>query len=312
MKKYRAPSVTVAVSALNEEKNIGKFLRSVLMQQEDGFILEKILVYSDGSTDNTVKVARSFKSKKVLVIDDKIRRGKSHRLNQIYKELTSNILVQSDADVVLGHKNVIGDLITPLLKYKKVGMTGGFIQPLPGKTFTEKAVNSTVQAFMPLRQTFRGGNNIFSVDGRLLAYKKELVKKIKIPEKMTSNDKFTYFSCLILKYKYMHVPTATVLYRSPTNFKDQIIQESRFAASYYKHQIYFPERLVRREMKIPSSLKWKIAIRQFIKHPILCSYIFFINYYCRKNAKTNAVKINAIWNMATSTKTLLYNNKYAI
>ena len=43
------PSVTVAISALNEAQNIAAFLRSVLSQKEEGFVLEKIMVISDGS-----------------------------------------------------------------------------------------------------------------------------------------------------------------------------------------------------------------------------------------------------------------------
>lgn len=300
----KIPTVTLAISAYNEEVNIRNFLDSVLMQKEQGFLLEKILIHSDGSNDNTVNIARSFISKKVHVIEDTTRKGKSSRLNKIYENLDSDILVQSDADIVMEHQFVVRDLIEPLIHNKEVGMTGGFMKPLPGNTFTEKAVNCTVEAYMPLRSTLKGGNNIFSVDGRLLAYKKDLVKKIIIPESMTSNDKFTYFSCLMLGYKYMHVPTAVILYRSPTSIKDQLIQESRFSASYFKHLKYFPKELVRKEMKIPRNILIKIRIKQFIKHPIMCTYIFLINWYCRKNAKRNARLITSLWNIAISTKRL--------
>ena len=48
------PTVTIALSAYNEAENIGRFLQSVLEQKENGFILEKILVISDGSDDSTI------------------------------------------------------------------------------------------------------------------------------------------------------------------------------------------------------------------------------------------------------------------
>src|SRR3989304_6639199 len=100
-------SVTVAISALNEAHNITAFLRSVLSQKEEGFVLEKILIISDGSTDQTAELARALNSDKIEVRKYGERIGKSSRLNEIYKDLRSDILVQSDADVVFSHPLVI-------------------------------------------------------------------------------------------------------------------------------------------------------------------------------------------------------------
>lgn len=304
MKTKSIPTATVAISAFNEEHNIGEFLRSVLKQKEAGFKIIHIWIFNDGSTDKTVNVVKSFKDKRIKVFDDHKRIGKSSRLNELYKRLTTDILVQSDADIVMAHDHVIHDLIQPLLKQKEVGMCGGDPRPLLGKTFTEKAVNHTVEAYIPLRTELRGGNNIFSVDGRLLAYKKELVKKIHIPETMTSNDKFTYFSCLTLNYKYRNVPTATVWYRSPKTLKDQLRQNGRFVCSPIRHKRYFPPELVDGEIYIPKEIIVKNLIKQFIQNPVMCMYIFSINLYCKTRAKSFDKKITARWPIAFTTKNL--------
>ena len=167
-------TVTVALSALNEEGNILNFLKSVLAQKEEGFILEKILVISDGGTDRTVELARSLNSNKIEVIEQKERAGKAQRLNEIYKLLTSDILVQSDADVIFENEFVIRNLIKPIIENDKVGLCAGNPIPMKGKTFTERAVNCTVLAYAPLKKI----RNISSADGKLLAFKKEFVKKI--------------------------------------------------------------------------------------------------------------------------------------
>jgi len=302
MTKKHIPTVTVAISAFNEEHNIKAFLESVLSQKEKGFKIEHIWVYNDGSTDNTVDVVKSFKSSKIKLFDDSQRIGKSSRLNDIYSRLTSDILVQSDADIVMPHDHVIADLISPIMTDQTVGMCGGDPTPLPGKTFTEKAINCTVNAYIPLRRTIRGGNNIFSCDGRLLAYRKAMVKKIHIPVDMTSNDKFTYFSCLTMGYKYRYVESATVLYRSPTNLKDQLRQNGRFVCSPIRHSRYFPPELVRKERYIPRSVQVKNFLEQFVRHPVMCTYIFVINIYCTMKATNYEKKITAKWPMAFSTK----------
>jgi cellulose synthase/poly-beta-1,6-N-acetylglucosamine synthase-like glycosyltransferase len=306
MRRYnnKKPTVTVAISAYNEERNIGAFLESVLQQKEDSFKLKYIWVFNDGSTDCTREVVLSLKSNKVKYFDDKLRIGKSSRLNVIYKKLQTDILVQSDADIVMSHPLVIHDLIQPLIEDSSVGMCGGEPRPLPGTTFTEKAVNCTVEAYLPFRKNLRGGNNIFSVDGRLLAYRKELVKRIHIPETMTSNDKFTYYSCLMNGYKYRHIPTSVVLYRSPKTLKDQIRQNGRFLCSPVRHSRYFPPEVVKNETYIPLNLLVRNSLKQFIHHPLMCTYIFVINTYCRLNVKKLEVEISAKWPMAVSTKNL--------
>lgn len=297
-------TLTVAICAYNEGKNIEKFLKSVLMQEEEGFILEKILVISDGSKDDTIKKAKSIKSSKIEIRKHYERVGKSSRLNEIYSSLTSDILVQTDSDVIFAHPYVIRDIIQPIIKDKKVGMCGGNPIPLKGETFTERAVNATCEIYLNFRKTVRGGNNKFSADGRLLAYKKELVKNIIVPYDMIANDVYTYFSCLEQGYKYRFVESAVVHYRSPQILKDQIRQNSRFLAAPIRMKKYFPKDLVEKENEIPSGILLKETFRQFLRHPILCSYIYIINRYCKFKAMLIEKQMTAKWEIALTTKEL--------
>lgn len=50
------PSVKVAISAYNEEKNIVKSLNSVLMQKEEGFFIKEIWLHYDEPTDKEYKI----------------------------------------------------------------------------------------------------------------------------------------------------------------------------------------------------------------------------------------------------------------
>lgn len=296
------PAVTVALSAFNEESNIQKFLKSVLKQKEEGFVLKEIWVYSDGSTDKTVEEAGGIESEKVKIFDSKKRLGKSTRLNQIYAKLNSDYLVQSDADVVFSHEYVIRDIIKPLMENANVAMCGGDPQPIEGNTFTERAVNCTFEAYAPLRKELRGGDNVFSVDGRLLAYKKELVKRICVPEDTIANDAYTYFCCLVLGYKYRYVSSAIVKFRSPQTLKDQLRQNTRFIAAPIRMGNIFPEDIVRREYFVPKRILIMYMLKQFVKHPVMCTYIYLVNVYCRLKAKKTERYLNAKWPIAFSTK----------
>ncbi len=298
------PTVTVALSAYNEEKNILNFLKSVLKQNENNFRIDKIVVYSDGSDDKTEEVIESLKSKRIFVVSDKDRLGKSSRLNQIYQSLSSDFLVQSDADVIFSHPNVIENLIKPLIDDNSVGMCGGNPCPTEGKTFIERAVNCTFSAYLDLRKTVRGGNNVFSVDGRLLAFRKSLVKKIKVPSTMIANDRYTYFCCLREKFTYKFVESAVVLFKSPNNLTDQIRQNTRFLAAKIRMTNFFPEALVKKEQSIPFNKLLITYSKQFFTHPIMCLFIFFVNRYCQIAAIFKERKMTAKWSIAVSTKIL--------
>lgn len=298
------PTVTVAVCVYNEESNIGDFLKSVVAQKEEGFILEKILIISDGSTDKTVKIARQVKSPKIEVKDYPQRIGKSSRLNEIYSSLKSDIVVQSDGDVIFANPRVIKNLIAPLVGDERVGMTGGHPLPLPAKTFTEKAVNCTLEVYIPLRKALKGGDNILSATGRAMALRRELAKKMQVPKDTIANDGFAYFSCLTFGYQYRYAENAKVFFRSPQNLDDHINQNTRFAATIAWMSKFFPPQLVKREYHIPAYLLYYHMAKQFIRHPILAGYIFLINRLCHVRAYFMKKKINALWDIVYTTKKL--------
>lgn len=297
-------TVTFAVCAYNEEKNILHHLKSVLKQKEIGYKLNKILVVSDGSKDETVKLVRSLRSKRIEIWDDKKRIGKSSRLNDIYRSLKTDILVQSDADVILSSPNIIRHMIEPLIHNKNTMMTGGNPMPLNSETFTEEAINKTTQIYHKLRHIVRSGNNIFSVDGRILAYKSKFISKVIIPTTMIANDAFTYFTCITQGYDYVFASRAVVKYRSPQTLKDQIRQNTRFVSAPARFKRYFSKDLVNQEYFVEPKLLWSLRFNEFIKYPVHCLYIFTINLYCKLRSKFLEPTLNARWSMAETSKEL--------
>jgi len=301
MKKL--PTITVASCAFNEASNIESFLHSVLLQKEVGFKIKKILIISDGSTDKTVEIIKKVNSPLIQVVEHKKRLGKSFHLNTIYQDLETDILVQTDCDVIFSNPLVISNITRPLIAKKdKIEMTGGNPQPVQAKTFIEKAINTSVLPYLSFRKKIRNGNNVFSADGRLLAYNKKLIKQIHIPTSMIANDMFTYFCCLSLGYQYKFVHNAVVLFRSPQNLKDHILQNTRFRAAPIRMEKYFGKVLVQNEITIPKKLFISELVKVGIKFPVLSMTIYSINLYCKIKAKLIEYRLHAKWDMALTTK----------
>lgn len=293
-------TITIATSALDEDSNIKDFLNSVIGQNAKDYVLEKILVISDGSTDKTVEVVRSFKNKKIMVVDNPKREGKSKRLNQIFEMVESDVLVMFDADVRLDSPDTVSNLIKPFLENPDVDLAGGNPQVLAGKNIIERGVNCSFRVFDKLRVM---GFWAYGCDGRIMAMTNKFAKSVKIPEDMIANDAYMYFFALSHGFKFMHVRDAIVNYRSPDNIRDQIRQNTRFIAAHYRLEHIFGS-IVPQQYKMPKGYYVRETFIEFMKHPADAISLFCINLICRYKAKKNESKLTAIWQMADSTKSL--------
>lgn len=93
-KKY---SVSVLIPAFNEQDSIKDTVESVL--KSDYKYLKEIIIINDGSTDNTLKIAKQLEKKygKVKVFDKK-NSGKADSLNQALKIAKGELIAVVDAD----------------------------------------------------------------------------------------------------------------------------------------------------------------------------------------------------------------------
>jgi len=91
-----APSITILICAHNEARNIGKKLTDCLALNYPHERLQ-IVVASDGSTDETVQIVRSFSDQGVGLVVIPQQRGKTNAQNVAVQYATGDIVVFSDA-----------------------------------------------------------------------------------------------------------------------------------------------------------------------------------------------------------------------
>lgn len=114
------PSITFLIAAYNEEKYIGGAIQSIIDSNYDKKKIQ-ILVGSDGSTDRTVEIVKSFDgifdNLQVVEVD---RGGKNGVLNALYPKIQNEIIYILDADFRLSP-----DAISESIKFfadKNVGI----------------------------------------------------------------------------------------------------------------------------------------------------------------------------------------------
>lgn len=113
------PTLTVAMPAHNEGKNISYMLKSLLRQTQNNIAIKDIKIYTDGCTDNTIKAAQKIQKDYpvIKIIEGKKRRGKMYRLNQIFSDCQSDILVLLDADIKIVGDNFLDNISKGIIEY---------------------------------------------------------------------------------------------------------------------------------------------------------------------------------------------------
>ncbi len=298
--------VSVAIPAFNEEKTIGQVLDSIFSQSQVGWVLSEILVYSDGSKDKTVVEVKKIKRRLIKVKDFKQRKGKSFRLNQIFKAFKGDILVLFDADIKIKGKNVITSIVKEFEKDDEVMLVGGDSRVFHPTNFFERAIYTSYYVYYKSREKLKEGNNVFACTGACLALRKSFAKRLVIPKEVFSDDLYLYLICIKKGYKFRYAPRAKVYYKMASNLRDFLRQmfRSHPEAISLVYKKYFGD-LVDKEFNRPRLFYLKTVTEIFVKNPLGTMYMIAIKLFAKPFYFFLAKKYRLSWFTALSTKKLL-------
>lgn len=292
-------SVSIGIPAYNEEANIGNLLKDLKAFADDSYILEKIIVYSDASTDKTVQVVKSIKWHCVELIEAKSRVGSAITQNSIFSRANSDIVILLDADVRIKDKKFISKLIRPVVE-KRVDLVSCRITPLKNTAFIGKALEVSTKFKFHLYESLAQGKNIYTCHGAVRAFSKKFYKSFTFPPTI-GEDAFSYLQCITTGFKYGYVKNTEVLYQLPQNLRDHARQSVRYLQSRKSLKKYFDPTLIDSEYKIPLSLTLHALTKSVLKNPLyMMSYI--VIYTMMKIRSIFTDETSAKWNISKSSK----------
>lgn len=300
MKKL--PTVTVGVPAFQAERNIRNLLTSISQQQTDVCKIEKILVNSDGSTDRTTEMARTVKDPRLTVFESKRNQGYAATLGFLIKKSKSDVFVTLNDDIIIEQDDTVDRLISPFIEDPSVTFVSGNIVPLPPKTFIGRCIHASFFGFMPIRYKLRGGNNMYSCDGKILALRRDVASRIYLDDANTATvDIFLYFENLRLGGTYRFAPEAKVLFRLPETVRDWRNLQYRTIRAHRLMKKKYPT-LYDNQAKIPFSFYCRCMVPIILKYPVE-SFLFklFINAGFFQTTDKQFKR----WTLTESTKHLL-------
>ncbi len=181
LKKH--PLVSILIPARNEEKNIGRCLRSLTRQNYDNI---EILVMDDNSEDATGSIVDGWSKKDSRIKSLKGRpllkgwKGKSYACHQLSQHAKGNYLIFTDADT-LHFPDSISSSIAALLSndLDALSIFPKQIMVTIHERMVVVFINLAVMAFMPLFLIKKIKNPILSIaNGQFILFKRKTYDSI--------------------------------------------------------------------------------------------------------------------------------------
>ena len=223
-------SVSIIVSAYNEEKVIARKLKNIA---DLNYPKEKIevLVIDDASTDETGNIARKTIQElglfgKVITHSDRLGLNKS--LNLAMDQAANNFVCISDSDVLL-ESNALKNAVIILKEFKDSGGVTGKVQPVfEGKGFTQENEISYREFYDKSMLGESSLHSAFPGNGPLIVFDKSKVP-FSIPVEYGSTDGNIAINIIKSGLRFIYVPNALIFEPEAENVEQQRIQKVRRA-----------------------------------------------------------------------------------
>ncbi len=301
--------VSIIIPAYNAEDNIENLVKSLLSQSRNGYELNKIIVNSDKSSDRTISIIKSIRSKKIELLDSHIRRGFAGSVEYLLHRYKDDVTIILNDDVVIKDKKFIQKIVQEFAP-KDVGLASLLLQPIQPMNFIQYAQYSAFKIYVQMRQKFPNKNNKYTCDGKVLVLSKNFAKQISFPKdksKVGNLDTYIYLLCLEKKFRYIYIDSTKVWFLFAASLREYYKWASRGNADKWLLRSRF-KKLIDNEFNAPKSYFILPTIKEFVLNPFGLSLIAVVGLLAKNRAKKMANSFNPLWDTVKSTKK--FNNIY--
>ncbi len=233
--------IALIVAAHNEEEVIGQKIQNCLNLAAGQWDLE-IVIVSDGSTDSTNRILENHQgiSERLRFIQYQPRRGKAYALNAGLSVAHGEIIVFSDANVIL-EPNALVHLLRPFAD-TSVGAVSGHVR-IKGKGNAEISGEGLYMRFENLVQ--KAESRVWStvgVDGALFAIRRELAPVLAAD---TVIDDFAIsMEAPLHRQRIVFAQDALATEEAIPSVKNEIKRKARIVAGGYQYLFHLGGRLL--------------------------------------------------------------------
>jgi len=270
-------SVSILISAYNEEKVIENRVKNLLSQNYDKNLIE-IIVGSDCSNDNTNEIlkrlAKEYPEVKIFLFNN--RMGKAGVLNEIVQYATNEILIFTDANTEF-ENNAIKNLVKHF-QYSSIGGVSGRLVLIEKNFHKERGVEEKkyweYETFIKKSEGNLG--ILIGANGGIFAIRKNLFSEIPTDKPVT--DDF-YLSLSVIKkgYKFIYESLAIGFEEVAKDLSSEFKRKIRFAATNFQTISFFKSLLFNKNIILSYAFWSHKIIRWFL--PLILILVFVLNIF---------------------------------
>jgi cellulose synthase/poly-beta-1,6-N-acetylglucosamine synthase-like glycosyltransferase len=196
-KSYIKPTVSVVIACLNEEKNIAARIENLFESHYPAELFE-IIIVSDGSTDDTVKVVRRYQKNRLRVLHYGERKGKPTALNLGIENATGEIIVFADARQKF-QPDVIKELVANFADAKVGAVSGAYLMSDNNGSSVGEGVGFYWKYEELIRKSEAQFNSVIGATGAIYAIRRELWQPL--PAETLLDDVYTPMRIALQGYR---------------------------------------------------------------------------------------------------------------
>lgn len=249
------PTVSVIISAFNEEDVIQRKIENCFEIEYPKDKLE-ILIGSDGSTDKTNEIIKSYSNKGIKYFLNGERRGKPYIINQLVKFSDGDILFFTDA-----RQHVEKDALIKIIGHfqdEAVGCVSGALAYEQKDSITGRGIGSYWKYEEFIRKAESRVYSLVGATGAIYASRRELFEPL--PEDIILDDMHTPFIIISKGYRVLFEPGAVAYDVFADTPRDEYRRKVRTLSGNYQIFSKMPYML--------NPFKSRIAL-QIISHKLL-------------------------------------------
>jgi len=218
------PSVSICFCAYNEEKVIAEKIANLELMTKAYGGPSQILLYTDACADRTVEIARKV-AVTARIFEGKERAGKSTGMNRLLSEATGDIVIFTDANVMLAEGTI--DAFAAAFSVPEIGCACGKLIYTNSGDSEVATVGSLYWKFEEFLKSLESSTgSTMGADGSLFAIRRSLFRTV-APDII--DDMFTSLSILSDGWRVVTIPDAIAYEKSATSSSDEFRRKVRIA-----------------------------------------------------------------------------------
>ncbi|ACO87080.1 glycosyltransferase [Clostridium botulinum] len=307
LENEKYPKVSILVPAHNEEKVIGRTVKSILLLNYPKDKME-LIVINDNSSDNTKKILKQiqkeYRSYNFKIINtDNITggRGKSNALNIGYKHSSGDFIAVYDADNT-PDKNALKYLMETIIEDEHLGaVIGKFRTRNKDRNMLTRFINIETLSFQWMCQAGRWNLlNLCTIPGTNFVVRKNIIQKLNgWDPKAIAEDTEISFRIYELGYKIKFVPYSVTWEQEPENLKVWFKQRTRWAkGNIYVLLKYFKNMFKGTSKDIIFDIFYFFSVYfLFLSSVIISDILFIVGIFLNINLHVTG-NFNVLWILA--------------